>query len=517
MPDTLPPNDSGVSRRRFLALGGAGVVAVAAVASGCGSGSSSSLRVNEPTRPIPPRLAGSDAPPPSDTVFDTVLHGGRVIDPETGFDQVADVGILGDRIALISTETLVAKTVIDATGLVVGPGFIDVLSYEPNSYGVWYKLGDGVTTNLGMHGIKTPVDATGFFSTYSGSATPPIHYGGAFSDQWYRDSIGIRSTASPSDITKLEENLDRSFDAGWIGVAVDPEYSPSITTAESIALGRVAQRNGMPLFTHIRYSAPEPAGKSSLDAVDEALRVARESGAAVHIDHIPSMATHVMPEAIAKIDAARGEGLDITGCFYPYTFWGTYLGSARFAGDWQSRFRISYNDLQLAGSSERLTETSFKKYQAQNKLVVAYAIPQDDVLTAVKAPWSLIGSDAIPESSNNNHPRGAGCFSRLLGPYVRDLQAISLTDALAKCTVLPAKRLEARAPMLARKGRMQMGADADITVFDPTTIADRSTVEHPATYSAGIQHVFVMGQHALTPAGVQKNITAGRPIKGQPA
>ena len=128
MPDTLPPNDSGVSRRRFLALGGAGVVAVAAVASGCGSGSSSSLRVNEPTRPIPPRLAGSDAPPPSDTVFDTVLHGGRVIDPETGFDQVADVGILGDRIALISTETLVAKTVIDATGLVVGPGFIDVLS-----------------------------------------------------------------------------------------------------------------------------------------------------------------------------------------------------------------------------------------------------------------------------------------------------------------------------------------------------------------------------------------------------
>ena len=182
----------------------------------------------------------------------------------------------------------------------------------------------------------------------------------------------------------------------------------------------------MPLFTHIRYSAPEPAGSSSLDAIDEVLKVARETGVSLHVDHIPSMATHVMPEAIAKIEAARAEGLDVTGCFYPYTFWGTYLASARFNGDWQSRFRISYEDLQLAGTSERLTASSFKKYQTQNKLVVAYAIPQEDVDAAVKAPWTMIGSDAIPESSNNNHPRGAGCFSRLLGPYARDMGTISL-------------------------------------------------------------------------------------------
>ncbi len=518
MPSPDPTPAPFLDRRRFLVIGGAGVVTVAAVAAGCSIGSSgssgSSVKVTEPEPVVPPSIEGADAPPPDDYVFDTVITGGRVMDPASGFDQVADVGLIDDRIASISLNRLTGKTSIDATDMVVAPGFIDVLSYEPNSYGVWYKLGDGVTTNLGMHGIKSPVDASQFFSAYAGA---PIHYGGAFSDQWYRDSVGVNGTASASQIDKLENDLNQQLDEGFIGLAIDPEYAPYIDFDEFVGLGTAAQRAGMPLFSHIRYSAPEPAGKTSLDAIDEVLRVARETGVSLHVDHIPSMATHVMPEAIAKIDDARAEGLDVTGCFYPYTFWGTYLASARFNGDWQSRFRISYEDLQLAGSSERLTASSFKTYQAQNKLVVAYAIPQDDVNAAVQAPWSLVGSDAIPESSNNNHPRGAGCFSRLLGPYVRDLGVITLMDALAKCTILPARRLEARVPMLTRKGRLQMGADADITVFDPATIADASSVESPAVMSTGVRHVLVMGQVAKTPDGVDRSVTAGRPITGEPA
>ena len=515
----LPPID----RRRFLVLGGAGLVAAAAVATGCASSGSSSgggagsVRVNEAARVGPPKLAPSYQPPPSSTVFDTVITGGRVMDPASGYDAVANVGILGDRIALITTDTINGKASIDATNLVVAPGFIDVLSYEPNSYGVWYKIGDGVTTNLGMHGIKTPVDARGFFATYQGRNAPPVNFGGSFSDQWYRDSIGVKSTPSASQLSRLQDDLHTQLENGWIGLAIDPEYAPTITFDEYVALGRVAQSAGMPLFTHIRYSAPGPTGRSSLDAIDEVLRVARETGVALHIDHIPSMATHVMPEAISRIEAARKEGLDVTGCLYPYTFWGTYLGSARFAGDWQSRFRISYGDLQLAGTSERLTADSFKRYQAQNKLVVAYAIPQDDVNAAVAAPWTMIGSDAIPESSNNNHPRGAGCFARLLGPYVRDMKLLSLMDALAKCTILPATRLDARVPMLARKGRMQMDADADITVFDPATVADASTVEKPAEFSKGIQYVFVNGALTKDPNGVKRDVRAGRAITGQPA
>lgn len=506
-------------------FGGVGLATVAvggtAFAS-CSGGSSdssgtTSVKVNEPERIDPPVLDGAEAPPPSDTVFDIVISGGRVMDPASGYDAVANVGLIGERIALISTDSLTGKSTIDAAGKVVAPGFIDLLSYEPNPYGVWYKLGDGVTTNLGMHGIKTPVDASQFISAYEGASAPPVHFGGAFSDQWYRDSVGVKGTASASQISRLADDFAAQLDEGFIGIAVDPEYAPSIDYDEFAGLGAAAQRAGMPLFTHVRYSAPEPAGQSSLDAVDEALKVARETGVSLHVDHIPSMATHVMPEAMAKLEAARSEGLDVTACFYPYTFWGTYLASNRFSGDWQSRFRITYSDLQLAGSSERLTEATFRQYQKQNKLVVAYAIPQDDVNAVVQAPWTMVGSDAIPESSNNNHPRGAGCFSRLLGPYVRDLGVISLMDALAKCTIIPARRVESRVPMVARKGRMQMGADADVTIFDPASISDTSTVEEPAQMSAGISHVLVLGKVAKDESGVKKDVRGGRPIVGEPA
>lgn len=524
MPAHQAPGPNSHSRRRFLVLGGMGAVTAGAWAvawrarSGESHSAAPTVKVNEPAPPTPPTLAGAAPAPPASQVFDTVIKGGRVMDPDSGFDHVADVGIIGDRIASISLEPLTGTTTIDATGKVVAPGFIDVLSYEPNSFGVWYKLGDGVTTNLGMHGIKDPVQADSYFSRYGSGHGEPIHYGGAFSDQWFRNSVGIGSVAaSSSQLSRLEDDLNSQIDKGWIGVAVDPEYTPYVDFNEFVGMGTVAKRTGMPLFTHIRYSSPEPPGQTSLDALDEALRVAEQTGVKLHIDHIPSMCTHVMPEAVAKINDARAKGLDVTGCFYPYTFWGTYLASARFSGDWQSRFRITYHDLQLAGSSERLTEASFQKYKAQNKLVVAYAIPQEDVNTCLAADWAMIGSDAIPESSRNNHPRGAGCFSRLVGPYVRDMKLLSLMDALRKCTILPARAVEGRVPTMQKKGRMQIGADADITVFDPNTIADTSTVENPASLSAGIDHVLVMGKVALDPSGPKRDVFAGQPVKGQPA
>jgi N-acyl-D-aspartate/D-glutamate deacylase len=520
-PQLPPPADP--SRRRFLVLGGTAALAAAMAATGCSGGgsgeSSSSVKVTEPERPTPASLPGAEAPPPNDAVFDLVIKGGRVLDPDTGFDAVADVGVMGERIASISLEPLQGATTIDAAGKVVSPGFVDLLSYEPNSYGVWYKIGDGVTTNLGMHGIKSPTDAGEFFAIYERDGNrPPVHYGGALSDQWYREErLGIRGEASASQLSRLRDALDQQMDEGFIGVAIDPEYAPYIGFDEYVALGQVAQAAGMPLFTHIRYSSPDPPEASSLDAIDEVIRVAEQTGVSLHVDHIPSMATHVMDDAMARIEDARGRGLDVTGCFYPYTFWGTYLASARFNGDWQSRFRISYEDLQVAGTSERLTASSFRTYQAQNKLVVAYAIPQADVDAAVKAPWTMIGSDAIPEPANNNHPRGAGCFSRLVGPYVRDMGVLSLNDAVAKATIIPTRRVEKQVPMMQRKGRLQIGADADITVFDPATVADTSTVEEPAQMSAGIEHVLVMGAVAKDPSGVKKDVRKGMAITGQPA
>ena len=220
-----------------------------------------------------------------------------------------------------------------------------------------------------------------------------------------------------------------------------------------------------------------------------------------------------MQQSLALLQQARdAEHLDVTWCMYPYTFWATYLGSARFADGWQQRFHITYNDLMIPGTGERLNATSFAKYRDENKLAAAFAIPENDVVATLRSPVTMIGSDAILEPGDNNHPRGAGCFTRTLGHIFNPAVSMIFLDALRKMTILPAKRLEARAPALRKKGRLQRGADADITIFDPTTVADRATVEDPSQEASGIEYVLVLGKTVKSPQGLHKNVKPGQPI-----
>jgi dihydroorotase-like cyclic amidohydrolase len=250
--------------------------------------------------------------------------------------------------------------------------------------------------------------------------------------------------------------------------------------------------------------------------LQEILDLARRTHGAVHVMHITSTGgTFQMQQSLATLQAARDtEKLDVTACLYPYTFWATYIQSARFSPGWQERFHIDYPNLVIPGTGERLTKASFDDYRNRktNTLVAAYAIPDSDVVVALQSPFTMIGSDAILEQGDNNHPRGAGCFSRTLGFYVRGQNTLSLRDALAKMTILPAKRLEARAPALRKKGRLQRGADADITIFDPNTIADRATIEDPSQESAGVDYVLVAGQVVKSLNGVNHDVRPGQPI-----
>ncbi len=515
-----PPN---LQRRKLLLAAGfvgANVLVLNKLGGGQGtSGSRETVRVDVVgERTGPPMLASAAPPPPPDHVFDQVITGGRVIDPENGYDAIATVGIDGDRITSISTEPLSGQSSIDASNLVVAPGFIDILSYEPNSYGVWNKVADGVTTNLCMHGINsTAAEFFDFFGT--DSQRPPVHYGGAFDNPHMRSVEADLPTraATSSQIVKLEQLLEESIADGYIGLDIEPEYTPWVTNDEITALARVAAAHGLPVFSHIRASSPDGPDGGSLAALDELLRVAEDTGAAVHVDHITSMATRVMAPALEKLDAARARGVDVTACLYPYDFWATTLASERFAEGWQERFDIDYDDLEVAGTGERLTESTFRRYQSQNKLVAAHAIPEGDVEAALRSPWTLIGSDAILEPGNNNHPRCSGCFTRTLGRYVRERGVLSLNDALAKMTILPARRLEARVPALQRKGRLQIGADADITIFDPQTVADRATIADPTQMAVGISYVMVMGQLVKQGDALHKDVRPGLPIVGATA
>jgi N-acyl-D-aspartate/D-glutamate deacylase len=462
--------------------------------------------------PVPKPEPRPEPEPEQPPLFDTAILHGRVMDPETGYDQVAHIGIEGGKVKLITTRQIRGRQEIDARGRVVAPGFIDILSYAPNPYGIWYKIADGVTTNLGMHGLG--VDAAEWF-TYWEKVGSPAHFGGAFSYNFARsrEAYGIYRPATPGQIERLTALAEKGLNDGWIGIDMSLEYMPGTSYAEVQAMAKLAARYGVPLFFHGRYSDMEPPG-TNVDTLNEILQAAKETGAAVHVEHITSTGgTFSMERSLGLLQQARSEGVDITACAYPYNFWGTYLASARFDPGWQERFRISYGDLEIAGTGERLTAESFQRYRQQNKLAVAYAIPEGDVREALRSPFVMIGSDAILEPGNNNHPRSTGTFARVLGKYVREEQVLTLMEALAKMTILPAKRLEKQAPALRTKGRLQVGSDADITIFDPHTVADRSTVRDPDQYSAGMDWVLVEGTVVKDPSGLRRDVRPGRPIK----
>lgn len=468
----------------------------------------------------PPGLGQQNTSPPAEvppasvgSPFDLVIRNGRVIDPETGFDQTGiNVGVNKGTIAAVTSAPISGRREIDATGLIVAPGFIDILSYDPNPPGVWNKLADGVTTNLAMHGGTS--NAGAWYARYE-RHPPPLHFGASFfyTDARNRLKLSRYRAATRKQIEELVAIAEKALKQGALGISLALEYVPGITPDEILPLMDLAKRYDVPVFFHARYSTMEGPG-TNLDALHEIIAYARKTGAAVHVGHINSTGgTFSMGQSLLMLQAAREEGLDITASTYPYDFWGAYLNSARLDEGWQRRFRISYSDLQVAGSTERLTEESFRRYRRQRKLAVAYAIPEEDVLASLKCPFVVIGSDAILEPEYNNHPRASGTFARTIGRYVREKKVVTLMEVLAKMTIMPARALERSAPAFKRKGRLSVGADADIVIFDYDKIIDRATVEHPEFPSVGIEYVLVGGAIAKTPERINKRVRAGKAIR----
>jgi len=251
---------------------------------------------------------------------------------------------------------------------------------------------------------------------------------------------------------------------------------------------------------------------SSIQALEELIAAATITGAPLHVVHIHSTGGPATPKLLQMIGEAKSRGLDVTTECYPYIAGMTDIQSAIFDEGWQEVFGIDYKDLQWAATGERLTKETFEKYRKTGGMVAVFSMTEEIVNAAIKSPLTMIASDGILEKGKG-HPRTAGTYSRVLGNYVRDKGALTLIEALTKMTLMQAQRLERRVPSMKNKGRIRVGADADLTIFDARSITDKSTFQDPAQYAEGIKFVMVNGVLIVKDGGLQSDVHPGRAVR----
>ena len=451
--------------------------------------------------------------------YDLVILNGRVIDPESKTDSIRNLGISNGTIKTISTRKLAGRTVIDAHGLVVSPGFIDLHQHGQNEENNRFKAMDGVTTALELEVGTGDMDA--WYAEREQKSL--INYGASIGHiaarmMAMREPVGFlpsgpaaRRAASDAEIAEMKQTLERGLKRGAVAVGFGIQYTPNASRWEILEMFRVAERFGASCHVHMRHAGvKEPA--NSIQALEELIAAAAITGAPLHVVHIQSTGGPATPKLLQMITEAKSRNLDITTECYPYIAGMTDIKSAIFDEGWQEVFGIDYKDLQWAATGERLTKDTFNEYRKTGGMVAVFSMTEEIVMAAIKSPVTMIASDGILEKGKG-HPRTAGTYSRILGQYVREQRALTLMDALTKITLMPATRLERRVPSMKNKGRIRVGADADLTIFDSQAIVDKSTFQDPAKYSEGIRFVLVNGVPVVKDGELQSNIYPGRAVR----
>ncbi len=539
-------------------------------------------------------VAACDSTPP----VDLILRGGTLYDGSGSAPVVGDVAVSGDSIVAIGDlGELTAVTEIDVADRAVAPGFINMLSWATETL-----IEDGRGLSDIVQGVTLEVfgEGSSMGPLTDTMRTLELESQGdiAFDIPWttlgeYLDHLVERGISpnvasfigattvrvhevgsddrrpTPDELARMQDLVRAAMREGALGVGSSLIYAPAFyaDTDELIALVSAAAESGGMYISHMRSEA-----NRLLEAVDELILIARETGAPAEIYHLKAAGSDnwaKLDEVIRKVETARAEGVRITADMYTYTAGATGLDAAMppwvQAGGyaaWAERLRDPEirprvidemrtptdeweNLMQLSGSPGRVLLVGFKAdslkrhtgktlaavaeemglspEEAAIELVIRdgsrvgtvyFLMSEDNVRRQVQLPWMSFGSDAgapAPEGvflKSNPHPRAYGNVARLLGRYVRDEGLLPLEEAIRKLTSLPAENLGLR-----RRGRLAPGYFADIVVFDPATVADRATFEEPHQLAVGMDHVFINGVQVLR-EGTHTGATPGRVVRG---
>jgi dihydroorotase/N-acyl-D-amino-acid deacylase len=532
--------------------------------------------------------------------YDVLIRNGRVVDGSGNPWVYADVGIVGDRIAFVghADPNVTAKRTIDAKGLIVAPGFIDMLGQSEVNLLIdkqaLSKLTQGVTTEVTGEGESiapqndfTIAEAKDSLEHYKltvdwrtldeyfqrlekqGSGVNLATFVGA--TQVREVVLGKEDRApTPHELEQMVEYVEDAMLDGALGVSTSLIYAPAnyAKTDELIVLAKAASKHGGIYASHIRNE-----GDTELQALDEAFRIGREANLPVEIWHFKVAGRENwgnMPKAIAAIEKARAQGLDVTADQYPYIASATSLGAVippKYHAGGVDQFVARLQDPATRAAIRRELESApsgslenmwrgtggpagilvvsvlrsdLKRYEGKNiaqigemdhkdpmdallDLVIAdhdnvgavyFEMKEEEVRLAMQQPWVSVDTDygavstSGPLSESKSHPRAWGTFPRILGKYVREEHVLRLEEAVRKMTSLPAQRVK-----LDHRGMVRPDYFADITIFNPETVRDVATFEDPNRTSQGIEYVFVNGVLSVEHDKVTGQV-GGRPLRG---
>jgi len=446
-------------------------------------------------------------------VYDRVILGGHVMDPASKLDAVRNIGLSGGRVAVITSQAIRGRDTIDARGLVVAPGFIDLHAHGQTAETYRFYALDGVTTALELE-LGTADIAAWYRERSAGEL---INYGVSIGHIKVRMAVlhdpgtrmpvsdGAYRAASPAQIGEITQRIEIGLREGAVDIGAGFPYTPAATRDELLAVFRVAARTKTPIHVHIR---PGIAG------LREALALAGETNAPLHVVHINSAGLAETPAMLEMIGEARAHGRDVTTEAYPYDAGMTEIQSATIQDVYKTAPDERLAELEWAGTGERLNRESFERYTRIGGPVVVHTNTEEMVAVAIQSPLTIIASDAYWQNGTG-HPRTTGTFSRVLGRYVRETHSLSLMDAIRKMTLMPAQRLEAQVRAMRQTGRLRVGADADITIFDSATVVDRSTYREPSLSPVGIQHVIVNGVSVVANGRAVEGVAPGKAVQGR--